>query len=332
MATSARGPDRVLVTGAFGFVGRWLTAELLARDDALKIIGWGLNGEARGMQSQRVSAATVDLTDRAAVFDALASAAPTAVVHLAAISAPREALLDPRKAWDVNLFGTINLAEAVLANAPDARFLHVSSSEIYGGSFSREARPLDETAALEPLNVYALTKSAADLAVGKLAHDGLKAIRFRPFNHTGPGQNEAFVVASLASQIARIEHGLTPPILYVGNTNVSRDILDVRDVVRAYASAVMLETANGAEVLNLASGRSCAIGEIADRLCAMAKVKIDIQIDPKRVRPNDLPRTLGDASRAAAVLGWRPSMAIDQTLRDVLDYWRARTRPANGEK
>lgn len=312
---------RILVTGAFGFAGRWLTAELL-RDASLELIGWGMHGEARAGDLARVTIAAVDLTDRDAVFQAVANAAPTAVIHLAAISAPRDAVLDPRRAWEVNLFGTMNLAEAVLAHAPTARFVHVSSSEVYGGSFGRVAKPLDEGAALEPLNTYALTKSAADLLVGKLVHDGLDAVRLRPFNHTGPGQSNVFVVASLASQIARIEAGIAPPVLYIGNTDVSRDILDVRDVVKAYASAALADDLGGADVFNIASGRSCKIGEIADRLRKMAIVDIRIEVDPNRVRANDVKTTLGDGGKIRKVLGWEPSIPIEQTLKDVLDYWR----------
>ncbi len=315
---------RVLITGAFGFVGRWLAAEFSARDPRIEIIGWGLRGDGAD-QITGVRRMGVDIVDRAAVFAAMAEIMPAAVINLAAIAAPREAALDPDRAWSVNLFGAMNVAEAVLAKAPSARFFQISSSEVYGGSFARNAGPLDEKAALEPLNVYALTKAASDLAVGKLAHEGLKAVRFRPFNHTGPGQGEAFVVAALASQIARIEQGLKPPVLHIGNTNVSRDILDVRDIVGAYASAVFAEDDLPAgEVLNLAAGVAHGIGDIADRLCAMAKVRIAIEVDPARVRANDLARTLGDASRAEALLGWRPVIPIERTLREVLDFWRGK--------
>ncbi|MCO5084798.1 MAG: GDP-mannose 4,6-dehydratase [Rhizobiaceae bacterium] len=317
------GPSarRVVITGAFGFVGRWLATELFARNPGIEIVGWGLRGEGAD-QIPGVRRMGVDIVDRAAVFAAMAEVMPAAVINLAAIAAPREAALDPDRAWRVNLFGAMNVAEAVLAKAPAARFVQISSSEVYGGSFARKAGPLDEKAALEPLNVYALTKAASDLAVGKLAHDGLKAVRFRPFNHTGPGQGEAFVVAALASQIARIEQGLKAPVLHIGNTNVSRDLLDVRDIVKAYASTVTDDDLPAGEVLNLASGVAHGIGDIADRLCAMAKVKIAIEVDPARVRANDLARTLGDASRAKALLGWQPVIPIERTLRDVLDFWR----------
>ncbi|WP_274628434.1 GDP-mannose 4,6-dehydratase [Arvimicrobium flavum] len=337
MADQMRGrehmsPRRVLVTGAFGFVGRWLIAELLKRDASMEIIGWRTHDEGGAAVDARVEPVAVDLTDRDTVFAACAAAKPTAVVHLAAISAPREAMLDPRRAWDVNLFGTMNLADAVLASAPTARFIHISSSEVYGGSFGRAAGALDETAALEPLNMYAVTKSAADLLVGKMAHEGLRAMRIRPFNHTGPGQSDVFVVASLASQIAKIERRMAAPVLYVGNTDVSRDILDVRDVASAYASAVMLPDGQGADVLNIASGRSIKIGEIAERLRSLAKVRIDIEVDAARVRANDIKRTLGDAQRAKAVLGWEPSIPIEETLKDVLDYWRERLATSQAER
>ena len=330
-AASAEGTAsgrRVLITGAFGFVGGWLTDELLRRDPGMEIVGWGLKADSdSGVErASRVSGMAVDLTDRDAVFDAMETVKPTAVVHLAAISAPREAKQDPDRAWNVNLFGTVNLAEATLAKAPHARFIYVSSSEVYGESFDQVDGPVDETALLAPLNLYGLTKSAADLAVGRLAREGLEATRFRPFNHTGPGQTEGFVVGALASQIARIEMDALPPVLYVGNTSVRRDILDVRDIVRAYASAVFHEGPVEAEILNLASGNAISIAEIAERLCGMARIKIAVEVDPARVRTNDLARTLGSSARAESVLGWRPQIAIEQTLADVLDYWRARVR------
>lgn len=325
---SAGEQRRILVTGAFGFVGRWLLADLLDRDPAVEIIACHKRGEGAGVADARVRAVALDLTDRDAVFAAVRNARPTCVIHLAAISVPREASLDPRRAWDVNLFGTMYLADAVLAHAADARFIQISSSEVYGGSFEGAVGGLDERAALAPLNMYAVTKAAADLLVGKQVHDGLDAIRFRPFNHSGPGQSDAFVVSSLASQIAKIEQGLAPATLYVGNTDVSRDILDVRDVVRAYASAAFLPAGHGADLFNLASGQSYAIGDIADRLRSMAGVRIAVEIDPQRVRPNDLKRTLGNSAHAEAVLGWRPSIGLDQTLSDVLDYWRGRVGAA----
>lgn len=318
--------SRILVTGAFGFVGRWLVSALLERQPSLDIIGCHKRGEAAAAADNRVQAVALDLTDRDGVFALVRAVRPTCVVHLAAIAAPREASLDPRRAWDVNLFGTMNVADAVLAHEPGARFIQISSSEVYGGSFDGAEAGLDESAALAPLNMYAVTKAAADLLIGKQVHDGLDAIRFRPFNHSGPGQSDAFVVAALASQIAKIERGLAPPTLFVGNTDVSRDILDVRDVVQAYASAVLLPADHGADLFNLASGRSVAIGDIADRLRSMAAVRIAVEVDPNRVRANDLKRTLGNAGHAEEVLKWRPSIGLDETLKDVLDYWRDRVR------
>lgn len=331
--TSARSTvRRVLVTGAFGFVGRWLIAELVNRDPTVEITAWRTQDETDTAQGSQVRSVVVDITDREAVFAGIRSVLPTAVIHLAAISAPREAARDPRRAWEVNLFGTANLAEAVLEAAPQARFIHVSSSEVYGGSFVRDARGLDETAPLAPLTTYALTKAAADLQIGKLAHEGLRAIRFRPFNHTGPGQSDVFVVPSLASQVARIERGIAPPFLHVGNMSVSRDILDVRDVARAYAAAIMTDDLSTPDIFNLASGHAREICEIADLLCAMTKVDIGREVDPARLRANEVTMTRGDAGRARAVLGWAPSIPLDETLRDVLDYWRQQVASTLAER
>jgi GDP-4-dehydro-6-deoxy-D-mannose reductase len=175
---------RILVTGADGFVGRHLRPVL-----ATALPGAEIQGTDR-----------VDITDRAAVFAAVAAALPTVCVHLAGIAAVGQALADQPRAWAVNLHGALNLADAILAHAPDCRLIFISSAEVYGGSF-KAGVALDETAALAPMNLYAATKAAAELALGAMAGNGLRLLRLRPFNHTGPGQAEAFVVPAFAGQM-----------------------------------------------------------------------------------------------------------------------------------
>lgn len=308
----------VAVTGAGGFVGSWLRrafrekAESAGFDVVPLLSGRGPDGHPG------------DIRDADGVTAAIAAIRPMAVVHLAAIAAPATARADPRAAWEVNVMGTLNLARAVLSEAPGARFIFASSSEVYGGSFLASADPLDESAPLAPRNAYASTKAAADLMLGQMALDGLNCLRLRPFNHTGPGQTEDYVVPAFARQIAEIEAGLRPPVLKVGNLDAKRDFLDVRDVVGAYVNAATDPCAiESGTVLNLSTGRPVSIRAITDILLAQAKVPIDVETDPERVRPNDVPIASGRPDKARERLGWEARIPLERTLADVLDFWRA---------
>lgn len=321
----ASSPARVIVTGAEGFVGGWLVRELRRRVPRNCRI-FGLVRHQAGISPDGVERQTVDVTDRAAVDEAIKSIVPTCVIHLAAITAVPQARKDPALTWSVNLGGTMNISEAVLSHARGARFIYVGSSESYGATFNRwDGRPLDETALLDPLNSYASSKAAADLLVGQMARNGLQAIRFRPFSHTGPGQSEQFVAPAFAAQIARIERGLQVPVLKVGSLDPERDFLDVRDVVDAYARAALGAPGEYEPglILNIASSRPRAIGSVLKDLLARSRVPIEIESDPTRIRPNDVPRAIGDARRARDILGWEPATSWDTTLDDVLESCRA---------
>ena len=315
---SAPAGLRILVTGAGGFVGHWLMQTLKPRlpaGAAMFTLGRSETGE---------GAVAVDVTAREPVAEAVQRIVPTCVVHLAAIAAVQDARGDPRRAWAVNLGGPLNLAEAVLRHAPQARFLFVSTSEVYGGTFRLWGRPIDESAPLDPVNTYATTKAAADLAVGQMARDGLRAIRLRPFNHTGPRQTQQFVIPAFAAQIARIEAGLQEPVIRVGNLEAERDFLDVRDVVEAYATAIFASPGafEPGIIINLASGQPRRIGSVLNSLVALSRVGVRIELDPAQMRPNDTPTAVGDAGRARALLGWEPRLPLETTLIDVLDYYR----------
>jgi GDP-4-dehydro-6-deoxy-D-mannose reductase len=300
-------PARIFVTGAEGFVGGHLLPALGVAFPGAELFGLG---ESRW-----------DVTDRDAVFAGMARLRPDACVHLAGIAAIGAAGADPARAWEVNLHGAINVAEAILAHAPDCQMLFVSSAECYGGSF-RAGLALDETAVLAPMNLYAATKAAAEMALVALAARGLRLVRVRPFNHTGPGQTEAFVVPAFAGQIARIEAGLQAPEIAVGALTPERDFLDVRDVCAAYV-ACMARALPETAVFNIASGTAVPVGEVLDRLLRLARCRIDVVVDPARLRPVEIPRAAGDAGLAARLLDWRPRFTLDETLRSVLDYARS---------
>jgi GDP-4-dehydro-6-deoxy-D-mannose reductase len=266
----------------------------------------------------------LDVTDRGAVAAALRSLAPTHVIHLAGIAAPFVANADPRMTWRVHLDGALNLADAILTQNPDCWLLHVGSALVYGES-TKSGLPADEATLLAPIDEYGASKGAADLALGALAHRGLKCIRFRPFNHSGPGQAEGFVVPDFAIQIARIEAGLVPPVMRVGHLDVERDFLDVRDVVDAYALALQ-RTASLAPgiILNIASGVPRRIGDVLEQLLRNSQTKISLEQDPARLRSTDYRRVVGNASRARHCLAWSPQCRFEDTIVEVLNDWRTR--------
>jgi GDP-4-dehydro-6-deoxy-D-mannose reductase len=209
---------------------------------------------------------------------------------------------------------------------PHCCFLFVSSADIYGAAF-RAGTKLDEAAVPAPLNTYGATKAAADLAIGALAADGLRAVRLRPFNHTGPGQSPAFVVAAFARQVARVAAGLQPPVLQVGALEPQRDFLDVRDVCDAYVACLRrAEALEPGVILNLASGTPRRIGDVLDELLRLAGVQARAETGAALLRPTDIALACGDASRARALLDWAPLVAWTDTLRDVLADWTARIR------
>ncbi|TGQ32727.1 NAD-dependent epimerase/dehydratase family protein [Mesorhizobium sp. M00.F.Ca.ET.216.01.1.1] len=304
---------RILITGASGFVGSALL-HLLERDHSeCKVFAFG-HGE--GQQN------AIDLLDREAVDAAVRKVQPTALIHLAAVAVPSDARSAPRHAWNVNVTGTMNLAESVTRHAPKARFVYVGSSEAYGASFLSAAGPVTETAPLRPMTVYGATKAAADLMIGQMAYDGLHAVRFRPFNHTGPGQSDAYVVSAFARQVAEIVSGKNEPVIHVGNLEPERDFLDVRDVVRAYArSAIDDLDAEPDHVYNIASGQPRKIRDILDTLIAQSGIDIEVRVDPEKLRPNDIPFASGDASKARDRLNWKPLVPFEQTIADVFGYW-----------
>jgi GDP-4-dehydro-6-deoxy-D-mannose reductase len=305
-------PRRILLTGASGFVAGHLVPALRGAFPAAEL---SLCGEGH---------IALDIADPAAVQSLVRSLRPDACVHLAAISAVPEARRDPGQAWRVNLHGTLALAEALLAHAPDCTLLYASSAEIYGRSF-QSGQAVDETVAAAPMNTYAATKAAADLALGAMASAGLRCVRLRPFNHTGPGQTAAFAVPAFARQIARVAAGVQPPVLQVGGLDSRRDFLDVRDVCAAYVACLARAGAlPPTAIFNIASGTPRRIGDILDDMLALAGVRATVEMAEGLARPSEIPVACGNAGLARAALGWAPEIAWEQTLRDVLGDWAAR--------
>jgi GDP-4-dehydro-6-deoxy-D-mannose reductase len=300
--------SRVLVTGADGFVGRCLiTALAQQRPDWAVVAAGGPLGPGG-----------LDVVDPEAVATAVERARPDMVVHLAAVAAVTDSVRDPRHTWRVNLEGVLNLVLALQVQMPRPHLLFVSSAEVYGASL-HAPEPVDEQALLQPVNPYAASKAAADILVRQAAASGLPATVARPFNHTGAGQSEAFVAPNFAAQVARIEAGLQPPAISVGSLDDERDFLDVDDVIGAYL--LMLDhrkALSKGEVLNVASGAPVRIGDILEQLLSLSRVKIEVKVDPARLRSSGVKRMVGDAARLRA-LGWAPRIALADTLGAVLE-------------
>ena len=310
------GADRrILVTGSTGFVGQWAMHALHDAMPDATLVGTGTTAPEGGL--------ALDITDTAAVDRTIRDVRPTGLLHLAAISDIPTARQNPRLTWAVNVMGTLALAEAVRAHAPACRFVFASTGEVYGHAFKGRTTPVDESVPPDPANPYAASKLAAEVLLAQMAHDGLDIWRFRPFNHIGPGQSERFAIASFAAQIARIEAGLQPPEIRVGNLEAKRDFLDVRDVAAAYATALAADgLPTPAGPLNLSSGVPRSIRTMLDALLALSPARPAVTPDPERMRPSDVMEATGNAGRATDILGWALRHDLDATLTDCLAGFR----------
>lgn len=296
---------KVWITGGRGFVGRYVQAVFAQHQPDVEILATGTE---------------VDMTQMAAIQDVLVHHRPDAVIHLAAIAAPAQAKADPERAWAINVDATRRLGMAILQiSERPCRLVFAGSSEAYGASFNASALPLTEDAPLRPLSVYGATKAAADVALRQMSHDGLDLCCFRAFNHTGQGQSDQYVVPAFAKQVAAIVKGLAPPVIKVGNLAARRDFTHVRDIARAYMLAA-LDPGRFApgEAYNLASGRIEAIGEVLDRLIAAAGIDIRVEVDPQRLRPNEVERVSANVGAVADRLGWRAVLSLEDLVYDVL--------------
>jgi GDP-4-dehydro-6-deoxy-D-mannose reductase len=316
-------PSRLLVTGAGGFVGRhflraaraaWPDAEITAAVRTLDVADGGVPGANRIM--------AFDLLDTAGVQAAIQAVLPDVCVHLAAFSDVAASFTSSDLAWRVNVDGTRALAACLMNCAPTCWLIHAGSADAYGLSFM-SGSALDESAAFRPANPYAASKAAADLALGELALRGLRVVRLRPVNHVGPGQSPRFAVASFARQIARVAAGAQPPVIRTGALDRWRDVLHVRDVCAAYVRAVQCaESLPPAAVFNVASGTPRHVGDVLADLVRMAGISVEIKQIAAAMRPVDVARSCCAAASAQVALGWAPLVAWDDTLLEILEYWR----------
>lgn len=320
---------KVLVTGANGFAGRHLLAELARRGIAAVATGYDAAGNPQALPAGGAPdpLRSLDLRDAEQVRRFIAEVEPDGVIHLAAQSSAGASFAAPRETFEVNVLGTWNLVAALRDEAPAARLLAITSADLYGPS--TPDLPHRETAPMNPRSPYGASKAAQDLLVEMAAAAyHLKAIRVRPFTHTGPGQRARFALPAFAAQVAAIERGEHRPVLAVGDLDVVRDYSDVRDVVRAYAD--LLARGAPGEAYNVCSGRGLSLRHLVEMMIGAARVSIRVELDPARLRPADLGHLVGDPHKLMAATGWRPSIEIERTLADLLEEARSRPVPVPG--
>ena len=310
-------PGPPLVTGATGVAGSHLVDHLL--DHESRVAAWA---HVRGRQAHlagdsRVVWETVDLLDRPAVARALASLQPSAIYHCAGIAHVGESWSKPVRALSVNVLGTHHVLEGVRDAGLRCPVLVTGSALVYRPSMNF----LREDDAIGPSDPYGVSKLAQEMLAARQLHGPVFIVR--PFNHAGPRQSPTYVTSSFARQIAEIEAGLHEPVLRVGNLESQRDITDVRDTVRAYR--LVVKHGSPARPYNVCSGQAYRIRDLLDRLVGQSRTPIRVEPDPERLRPSDNPMIAGDRSRIGAETGWEPKIPIQQTLDDLLDYWRAQT-------
>lgn len=316
---------KALITGIGGFAGSHLAEHLLEK-------GWEVTGVERGgvplasldTIANRISVEECDIVNAGDIARTFKKLAPDTVFHLAATSFVPSAENAPQTTFDINAKGTLNILEACRQYLPGVHIILISSASVYG-IVQPDRMPLREEYPPTPMDLYALTKRCAE----EISHYYYRAHEIpvtilRPFNHIGPRQSQNFVMSSFAFQIVEIESGKRAPILSVGNLSAARDFTDVRDMVRAYGLAV--EKCSPGGIYNICSGRAHTIREMLDKMLKLTTAKIEIKEDPKRFRKIDVPLLYGDCSRFTSETGWKPERPVEQTLEDILNYWRSHTR------
>jgi GDP-4-dehydro-6-deoxy-D-mannose reductase len=314
---------RALITGITGFAGSHLAEFLLAEHPDVEVFGtyrWRSRMDNVEHLRSRVKLLEADLRDYTSMYNALDRSRPDFIFHLAAQSFVPSSWTAPNETLTTNISGQTNLFEAIRSLHLDPVVQIACSSEQYGLVLPDEV-PIKETNPLRPLSPYAVSKVAQDyLGYQYFQSYGLKAIRTRGFNHTGPRRGQVFVTSNFCSQVAAIELGMQEPVIRVGNLDAIRDFTDVRDMVRAYWLAV--NHGKPGEVYNIATGNGIHIRELLDRIIALADVEVKVEVDPDRLRPSDVEILIGDSSKFRADTGWEPRIPFEQTLRDLLAYWR----------
>jgi GDP-4-dehydro-6-deoxy-D-mannose reductase len=306
-----------LVTGAAGFVGGHLLDRLLAT--GASVVGWYRPGTDTSALRLHVRWMAVDLLDRQAVTRAVADVKPTAVYHLAGAAHVAQSWQFTLETYQNNVLATHHLLSALGDAKPQPRVLVTCSATIY----QPQEHPHEENDPVAPASPYATSKLAQEMLAAHVWHQsGLPTLIARSFNHTGPGQDPSYVAPGIARQIALIEAGRQQPTLRMGNLEPKRDLSDVRDVVQAYEQ--MMARATPGRPYNVCSGQGLSIRTLVETFVTRSKVPVDIVQDPALFRPNDAPLLVGSHRRLTADTGWTPQIPLEQTVDDLLGYWRLR--------
>jgi GDP-4-dehydro-6-deoxy-D-mannose reductase len=319
----------ILVTGAAGFAGSHLLEHLSPvacgavasgfSRKTIDLVAWARSAppsELAGLARWE----TVDLLDRDRVRKRIAELRPSQVYHCAGAAHVGDSWARTTDTLATNVLATHYLLDAIRRASVPCRVLVPGSAHVYAPS----AVPIAEDARLAPASPYALSKLAQEqLSAQAFAHDGVETILARVFNHSGPRQNPSFVASSMARQIALIERGGLEPVIKVGNLEAQRDLTDVRDTVRAYA--MLMDRGTPGTVYNIATGVARPTRAVLETLLAHARVSVRVEVDPARLRPNDIPVLVGDPTRLRELTGWTPSIPFDQMLADLLNYWREKS-------
>ena len=324
--------ERAFITGLTGMVGSHLADYLLAHTD------WEIYGLARWRSpldnvahllprinaAERVHLLYGDLRDYLSIHEAVDAVRPDYVFHLAAQSYPRTSFDSPLDTLETNIQGTARVLEA-LRKCSNEAIIHVCASSEVFGRVPREKLPINEECTFHPASPYAISKVGTDL-IGRFFAEayGMTVMTTRMFTHTGPRRGDVFAESTFAKQIAMIEAGFVPPIVKVGNLQSLRTFADVRDAVRAYYMLVTVNPRAGA-YYNIGGAYSCTVGEMLDTLLSMSTAEnIRVEVDPERLRPIDADVQIPTTAKFKEVTGWKPEIPFEQTMRDLLQYWRGR--------
>lgn len=307
----------ILVTGAAGFAGSHVVEVLGGRSE---VVGWMHNTPPPSEIAHLATWRRVDLLNSSNVRDAIVQLKPSGVIHCAGAPNVASSWHDTVTPLSANVLATHHLFDALRRTGTPCRVVVAGSATVYGASTTA----LTEESRVEPSNPYSVSKFAQEqLALRAAREDGVDVIVTRPFNHTGPRQSAAFAAPNMARQIALIEAGMAEPVIKTGNLDAQRDFTDVRDVARAYLA--LLHDGAPSTLYNVASGTARVMRSVLDALVARARVTVRIETDATLMRPSDTPVVLGDATRLRDRTGWRPEIPFEQTLDDLLTYWRGVT-------